>query len=194
MLESTNRPLPIGSHTEQPLEPVGGDLLPAVGSEVLIHLARSEQWVKHTVIGYYVWGNLDGDPYSQRVFVRVRDADGIENSRLLADVLVFKGEQIHHAVSRSREFLPLREAIEQFGLNGPDSCLHSYDVRLHDGSVLTDVAKTPKGLIWVFEGAPQPSKHLLVDLARVHSIRIHKSTAQKNANTVGFQTMAAQKL
>lgn len=192
MPETTNKPSLLGSPPERALEPVVGDLLPAVGTEVLIHLASMKQWVPHTVIGYYVFSSLDGDPNAQRVFVRVRDAEGIENSRLLADVLVFKGEQIHPAVSRSREFLPLREAIEQLGLNGPDSYLQSYDVRLHDGSVLTDVAKTPKGLIWVFEGAPEPSKHLLVDLARVHSIRVHRACDEKHADTVGFQTMAAQ--
>ena len=120
MLESTNRPLPIGNHTEQPLEPVGGDLLPAVGSEVLIHLARSEQWVKHTVLGYYVWGNLDGDPYSQRVFVRVRDADGIEGLEAAED-LGFAG----HGLGAGRAGLPgtlqPKPARRNWSLTGPQA-------------------------------------------------------------------------
>ena len=71
----------------EPLEPVEGDLLPAIGSKVLIHLASQDQWVEHTVAGYYVWGDLDGrENRRHRVFVRVVDADGILNARMLCDV------------------------------------------------------------------------------------------------------------
>ena len=71
----------------EPLEPVEGDLLPAIGSKVLIHLARQDEWVEHTVAGYYVWGDLDGrENRRHRVFVRVFSADGILNARMLCDV------------------------------------------------------------------------------------------------------------
>lgn len=65
---------------------VEGDLLPPVGERVLIHLARSDKWVEHRVIGYYVWGDLRGDPGLQRVNVRVISEDGYQNARLLKDV------------------------------------------------------------------------------------------------------------
>lgn len=68
-----------------PLDPVVGDLLPPMGSKVLIHLARQDQWVEHTVVGYYVWGGLL-DPYAHRVYVRVMDSDGYPNARMLCDV------------------------------------------------------------------------------------------------------------
>ena len=69
----------------KPLPPVDGDLLPPVGSQVLIHLASQDQWVAHTVVGYYVWGAFDSDQL-HRVFVRVKDSDGILNARRLCDV------------------------------------------------------------------------------------------------------------
>jgi hypothetical protein len=73
------------------VEPVEGDLLPPVGSKVLIHLARQDAWVEHTVVGYYVWGALshqvkDGEKDAHRVFVRVKDANGYLNARLLSGV------------------------------------------------------------------------------------------------------------
>lgn len=73
------------------LEPVEGDQLPRVGTKVLIHLASRDEWVEHTVEGYYVWGALscqvkDGEKNAHRVFVRVRDADGYLNARLLSEV------------------------------------------------------------------------------------------------------------
>lgn len=63
------------------------DLLPPVGAKVYIHLASSDLWVEHTVVGYYVWGALDGltDSY-HRVFVRVVDDEGVPNARLLKDI------------------------------------------------------------------------------------------------------------
>jgi hypothetical protein len=70
----------------KPLDPVTGNQLPAIGSEVLIHLGRSDAWVEHTVVGYYAWGDLGGNQSLHRVFVRVRDADGYLNARLLKDV------------------------------------------------------------------------------------------------------------
>ncbi|MCE0955126.1 hypothetical protein QVM32_08140 [Pseudomonas asiatica] len=69
-----------------PLPPVVGDLLPPVGSKVLIHLAREDEWVEHTVVGYYAWENLRPDPSVHRVCVRVRDADGYLNARGLGDI------------------------------------------------------------------------------------------------------------
>lgn len=69
----------------EPLRPVNGDLLPPVGSKVLIHLASQDQWVAHTVVGYYVFGAFDSDRL-HRVFVRVQDSDGILNARMLCDV------------------------------------------------------------------------------------------------------------
>jgi Lar family restriction alleviation protein len=76
----------------QELEPVEGDLLPPVGSKVLIHLGRQDAWVEHTVSGYYVWGALshqikEGEKNAHRVFVRVKDAQGYDNARLLSEVL-----------------------------------------------------------------------------------------------------------
>jgi hypothetical protein len=70
----------------QPLPPVEGDILPAVGSKVLIHLASQDAWVEHTVVGYYVWPNHGLAPRVFRVFVRVRDTDGYLNARSLEDI------------------------------------------------------------------------------------------------------------
>jgi hypothetical protein len=67
-------------------EPAYGDVLPQVGSKVLIHLAREDKWAEHTVTGYYAWGDLGGDPALHRVFVRVVDSEGCSNARLLRDV------------------------------------------------------------------------------------------------------------
>ena len=76
---------------ERALEPVEGDLLPQIGSKVLIHLTRRDAWVEHTVVGYYVWFALshqvkDDKKNAHRVFVRVKDADGHYNARLLSEV------------------------------------------------------------------------------------------------------------
>jgi hypothetical protein len=75
------------------LEPVTGDILPPINSEVYIHLASCDKWVKHTVVGYYVWGpishQVQGDPKESnvhRVFVRVMDSEGYFNARLLNDI------------------------------------------------------------------------------------------------------------
>lgn len=70
----------------EPLPPVDGDLLPPIGSKVLIHLGREDKWAEHTVVGYYAWGNHGLDQNVYRVFVRVRDAEGYLNARLLRDV------------------------------------------------------------------------------------------------------------
>lgn len=82
---------PTPATDQDALEPVEGDLLPPVGSKVLIHLARQDEWVEHTVAGYYVWGALshqvrDGEKDAHRVFVRVKDANGYDNARLLSGV------------------------------------------------------------------------------------------------------------
>lgn len=68
------------------LPPVDGDVLPGVGSTVQIHLGRSDTWAPHTVVGYYAWNDLGGNDSLHRIFVRVRDADGHLNARLLKDV------------------------------------------------------------------------------------------------------------
>lgn len=67
------------------LPPVEGDKLPAVGTRVFIHLARSDAWVLHTVVGYYVWPSLSRGG-NWRVFVRVKDDDGHLNARALDDI------------------------------------------------------------------------------------------------------------
>lgn len=65
------------------LEPVEGDLLPAVGDTVLIHLSRPDGWFPHRVVGYYAWGDRSGSKSLYRVFVRVVDAEGYLNARPL---------------------------------------------------------------------------------------------------------------
>jgi hypothetical protein len=77
---------PLPQVQSEALEPVDGDVLPAVGSKVLIHLGRQDAWVEHEVTGYYVWGDLGKNPALHRVFVRVKDAQGYDNARLLMDV------------------------------------------------------------------------------------------------------------
>jgi len=72
-------------------DPVEGDLLPAVGEKVLIHLARQDDWIEHTVTGYYVWPAhphqvKPGQKDAHRVFVRVKDEQGYDNARLLSEV------------------------------------------------------------------------------------------------------------
>lgn len=79
----------------EPLDPVAGDLLPPVRAKVLIHFARQDAWIEHTVVGYYVWGALshqvkEGEKNAHRVFVRVKDADGYDNARLLSEVRMEK--------------------------------------------------------------------------------------------------------
>jgi len=76
----------VPSTVGQEVEPVHGGMLPPINSRVLIHLASQDAWVPHTVIGYYAWADHGGDKRLHRVFVRVRDAGGYENSRLLCDV------------------------------------------------------------------------------------------------------------
>ncbi len=68
------------------LDAVHGDVLPQIGEEVLIHLAREDKWVAHTVCGYYAWPDLGGNKWLQRVCVRVRDSQGYLNARNLCEV------------------------------------------------------------------------------------------------------------
>lgn len=68
------------------LPAVDGDLLPAIGEKVLIHLNSSDSWVEHRVVGYYVRGDLGRNTGFHRVFVRVVDGNGYPNARLLQDV------------------------------------------------------------------------------------------------------------
>lgn len=74
------------AEAEKKLAPVDGDLLPAVGSKVFIHLARSDSWAEHMVVGYYAWDNHGLDKNVHRIFVRVRDSQGYLNARLLNDI------------------------------------------------------------------------------------------------------------
>ncbi|MDR9847083.1 hypothetical protein [Herbaspirillum huttiense] len=90
-LKKASRELP--AEFECDMEPVSGDILPAVGTKVLIHLARADKWVEHTVVGYYVHQALSHqvkgkveDAHVWRVFVRVRDKEGFLNARLLSDI------------------------------------------------------------------------------------------------------------
>lgn len=77
---------PAAEWYEEPLHPVEGDRLPAIGRKVFIRLSSSDSWVEHTVTGYYVWDDLQGSASLHRVFVRVRDGAGYHNARLLKDV------------------------------------------------------------------------------------------------------------
>ena len=72
---------------------VEGDLLPEIGSKVLIHLNSSDTWVEHTVVGYYVWASHEGHKNLHRVFVRVVDEDGILNARSLSDIKIVDPEE-----------------------------------------------------------------------------------------------------
>jgi hypothetical protein len=75
------------------LDDVVGDVMPPVGSTVKIHLASTDEWVDTTVIGYYAWGDLDGNESLHRLFVRVQHDSGVENVRLLKDVRRSKLEE-----------------------------------------------------------------------------------------------------
>lgn len=103
---------PLAGRTLQAYEPVYADLLPPLGSDVLIHLSSCDRWVLHTVVGYYVWGDHKGDPHLQRVFVRVADADGCLNSRILADVRRLDGTYFVHrpTLAPSALAVPAEEA------------------------------------------------------------------------------------
>ena len=83
---------------EEPLPPVAGDVLPPVGSPVLIHLASLNTWVRHVVVGYYVWPALDGQTRLQRVNVRVADSAGDLNARMLCDVRRIDGTPLLRGV------------------------------------------------------------------------------------------------
>lgn len=69
-----------------PLPPVDGDVLPAIGSKVSAHYARPDEWREQTVIGYYVWPDLNGSKNLHRVFLRLRDDEGWTSARMLGDV------------------------------------------------------------------------------------------------------------
>lgn len=60
--------------------------LPKIGQSVLFHLNSSDSWEVFTVTGYYVWGDLGGNPRLHRVFVQGVDRDGFHNARLLCDI------------------------------------------------------------------------------------------------------------
>lgn len=77
---------PQANPAPEALSAVDGDLLPAIGEKVLIHLNSSDSWVEHRVVGYYVRGDLGRNTGFHRVFVRVVDSNGYLNARLLQDV------------------------------------------------------------------------------------------------------------
>ena len=87
---------PVPAPTVPGLDNVEGNILPPIGASVAIHLASSDTWADHTVVGYYVWGPLGGisDSYS-RVFVRVVDGQGVLNARLLKDVKWNRSAAVH---------------------------------------------------------------------------------------------------
>lgn len=59
-----------------------GNFLPAIGSQVSIHLGRQDKWVNHTVTGFSA-KLVDGKVY---VMVDVMDSAGYPNQRSIADV------------------------------------------------------------------------------------------------------------
>ena len=109
-----------GTDAAAPLPPVDGDILPAVGSKVLIHLASQDAWVEHTVAGYYVWPNHGLAPRVFRVFVRVRDADGYLNARSLEDIRYPDSATQHQADA------PVCPWCDR---QGSDTCQHADDAR-----------------------------------------------------------------
>ena len=62
------------------------NILPRIGQDVLFHMGSSDSWEPYTVTGYYVWGDLGGNPRLHRVFVRGISTDGIPNARMLGDI------------------------------------------------------------------------------------------------------------
>ena len=90
-LKKASRELP--AEFEPDVEPVTGDILPPLDSKVLIHLNSINKWVEHTVVGYYVHESIPKKERAWRVFVRVRDAEGILNARLLSDIRPVGGKE-----------------------------------------------------------------------------------------------------
>lgn len=77
---------PQANPAPEALSAVDGDLLPAIGEKVLIHLNSSDSWVEHRVVGYYVRDDQGRNTGFHRVFVRVVDSNDYLNARLLQDV------------------------------------------------------------------------------------------------------------
>ena len=71
--------------SHETLEPVEGDLLPAIGEPVLFYLNSQDAWVEHEVVGYYVRPSMRDNVYV--VNVRGRHKDGGLNMRALQDVI-----------------------------------------------------------------------------------------------------------
>lgn len=68
------------------LEPIEGDVLPAIGSRVFIRHGRDDAAHACTVTGYYAWGDLGGARHLHRLFVRlVYEGTDCAQARLLAD-------------------------------------------------------------------------------------------------------------
>jgi hypothetical protein len=67
------------------LEPVEGDLMPAIGSRVFILHARDDLAHACTVTGFYVWADLGGSVNLHRVFVRlVYEGTNTPQARMLS--------------------------------------------------------------------------------------------------------------
>lgn len=67
------------------LDPVQGDILPPLGSRVMIHLSSIEKWVPATVVGYFAYTN------PLRVFVRTQDDNGVLNARDIQSIRPCEG-------------------------------------------------------------------------------------------------------
>ena len=68
------------------LDDIEGDVMPHIGEAVLIHLASSDQWVQHAVVGFYAWPSHLYGNHVVRLFVHVVDSDGILNARSIDDI------------------------------------------------------------------------------------------------------------
>lgn len=90
---SVDAPQP-DSRRDAALEPVVGDVLPPVGSDVLIRHGRDDDEHICTVTGYYAWPDLGGNKSLHRVFVRlVYKGTNTEQSRLLCDITAMIAQQ-----------------------------------------------------------------------------------------------------
>lgn len=67
------------------LDPVQGDILPPLGSRVMIHFSSIKKWVPVTVVGYFAYD----DPL--RVFVRTQDDAGVLNARGIQSIRPCEG-------------------------------------------------------------------------------------------------------
>lgn len=131
------------------LEPVEGDLLPAIGDTVLIHLSRPEGWFPHRVVGYYVWGNLRGSKHLYRVFVRVVDAKGYPNARPLDAIRRLGDETAQPPAVAVPSRMSYKNATQEFA-DGYNACIDAIlaavpQATAEDSSVVRDAGGVPDG-------------------------------------------------